>query len=328
MTERSSPPPMVSVIIPAYNVERFLDEAVESALAQTYRNLEVLIIDDGSTDGTQVIGEKWTGDPRVRYIRQENAGPAAARNRGVEEARGEYIAFLDSDDLWLPEKTEKQLDLFRQNETLGLVYCLRRCRILDDQGEWMEDKERNRRYAEKEKHYRRGNCFREAVEETFIALPSAMVPANVLRRVGGFDTDLITAEDRHLYARITHDYPVDYVEEPLVILRRHGNNLSWDPGREPHTLEFLRKIAEQYPECSLRRQGWMRGAYARQARISGFDALHDGRMSQARRELWEACKYRPGRLSNWAYLAASFMPRILLKAARALKRCRASGSAP
>ena len=318
MNERDLP--LVSVIIPAYNTGQLLPEAVDSALVQTHKHLEVIIVDDGSTDDTPAVIEKLAAHPQVRAFRQDNAGPAAARNRAIDEARGEYVASLDSDDLWLPEKTEKQLDLFRQNEALGLVYCLRRGRILDEQGEWMEDKKRNRRYAEKEKHYRRGNCFRETVEEVFIALPSAMVPAGVLRKVGGFDTDLITAEDRHLYARIAHDYPIDYVEEPLVIVRRHGSNLSRDEAVEPQTLDFLRKIAEQYPECSLGRQGWMRAAYARQARISGFDALHDGRMSQARRELWEACKYRPWRPGGWAHLAASLLPGAILRALRRIKR--------
>jgi len=312
--------PLVSVIVPAYNSGQFLPEAVASALGQTHKHLEVIIVDDGSTDDTPAVIRKLAAHPKVRAVGQDNAGPAAARNRGIEEARGEYVAFLDSDDLWLPEKTEKQLDLFRRNEALGLVYCLRRGRILDEQGQWTEDKERNLRYAQKEGRYRRGNCFRETVEEVFIALPSAMVPAGVLRKVGGFDTDLITAEDRHLYARIAHDYPIDYVEEPLVIVRRHGKNLSRDPEREPQTLDFLRKIAGQYPECSLRRPGWMRAAYAHHARIGGFDALHDGRMSQARRELWEACKYRPWRPGNWAYLAASLLPGAVLRALRGIKR--------
>lgn len=324
-TNGDTPAPLVSVIMPAYNAERFIGEAVDSALAQTHNRLKIIIVDDGSTDNTPAAIGRYAGDPRVRAYHQDNAGPAAARNHGISYARGEYVAFLDADDLWKPDKLEKQLALFRGNPDLGLVYSLREGQILNERGEWVTDKERNRRYARNRAagQYHKGNCFREMVGQIFIALSSVVVPRRVLDRIGAFDADLITAEDRHLYARIAHHYPIDYVDEPLVIMRKHGANISWDPTREPQTLEFLRKIAGQFPECSLKRKGWMRAAYANCARQSGYEAFDAGRMSQARRELWEACRYRPARLSNWAYLVAAFVPKMLLRALRGLKAwCR------
>ncbi|MFO7899046.1 MAG: glycosyltransferase family A protein [Planctomycetota bacterium] len=310
--------PRVSAVIPAYNAERFVAEAVDSALAQTHPNVEVVVVDDGSTDGTPDVLERYDDDPRVRVLRQEHAGPAAARNRAIAEASGEYVAFLDADDLWEPAKTQKQLALFREREDLGLVYCLGRNRMLDDAGRWAEDAHRDRLSASRT--YHRGRVFRAVVEEVFILLPAVMVPRRVLDRVGGFSPDLATAEDRHLYARIAHESPIDYVAERLVVIRRHGANISWDPGREPQTLDFLRKIAAEFPECSLDRAGWMRAAYARTARRSGFDALYAGRTAQARRELWQACRYRPGRLSNWLYLAAALVPKPVMGTLRAVKR--------
>jgi glycosyltransferase involved in cell wall biosynthesis len=320
---------LVSVIVAAYNAERFVGEAVESLLAQTHRHLEAIVVDDGSTDRTADVVRDIQGD-RVRLLRQENAGPAAARNAGIATARGEYVAFLDADDLWLPDKTEKQLALFADQPALGLVYCLRRGKILNDNGRWIDDEARNRAYAALRDagRYRRGRCFRAMVEEVFVALSSAMVPRRVLDDVGVFDPDLVTAEDRHFYARIAHDYEVNYVPEPLVIMRRHGANLSWDPEREPQTLEFLRRIAALYPECSLDRKGWMRAVYADAARRSGCDALHAGRLRQARQELREASRYRPGRLLNWAYLAAAHLPKPVVSALRRLKRsCARPGGA-
>jgi glycosyltransferase involved in cell wall biosynthesis len=319
--------PLVSVIVPAHNAEGTLAEAVESALAQTYPDIEVIIVDDGSSDTTPRVAECLGKKPRVRAFRQDNAGPAAARNRGIAEARSEYVAFLDADDLWLPEKTAKQLELFRKAPDLGLVYCLRRGRILDENRQWTDDEARNRRY-ERATYYR-GNCFRQMVEHVCISLSSAMVPRAVLDAVGTFDTELVTAEDRHLYARIAHDYPIDYVDEPLVVMRRHGSNLSRRPDVAPQTLDFLRRIAARFPECSLSERGWMRDAYARTARQTGEDALLTGRSAQARRELWEACKYRPLSGSNWCYFAVSLMPKLLLDAARRLKRyLRGSREAP
>lgn len=109
----------ISVIIPAWNAERYLDEALDSALAQTPRPTEILVIDDGSTDGTaEVAGRRG---PPIRCVRQEHRGPAAARNAGIREARGELIAFLDADDVWLPAKLGRQLEVLSRRPALGVV---------------------------------------------------------------------------------------------------------------------------------------------------------------------------------------------------------------
>jgi glycosyltransferase involved in cell wall biosynthesis len=109
--------PLVSCIIPVFNGERFLAEAIQSILGQTYKNLEVIVVDDGSTDGTADVVAGF-GDA-VTYVRQENAGPSTARNRGIQEAHGEFIAFLDADDVWHAEKLEKQLARFRERPELA-----------------------------------------------------------------------------------------------------------------------------------------------------------------------------------------------------------------
>jgi glycosyltransferase involved in cell wall biosynthesis len=309
--------PTVSVVIPAYNAESFLGQAIESALSQTYPDLDIYIVDDGSIDGTSQIIHHYLSNKRIHSIHQDTSGPAAARNRGIAEAQGEFIAFLDADDLWEPQKLAKQINLFQQNNDLGLVYSRYRTKILNATGSWEDDEERNR-WVRARTHYR-GQIFRELVYGPFIALPSVVIPRRVLDDVGLFDTHLITAEDRHLWARIAHDYPIGYVDEELVIVRRHGGNISWDPAREPQTLDFLRKIAEQFPECSLSKGGWMRTTYADTARTSGDDALHAGRMGQARRELWQACRYRPWRLSNWLRLALAMLPRPMLDGLRRIR---------
>jgi glycosyltransferase involved in cell wall biosynthesis len=112
--------PLITVVIGAYNAERYLGEAIESVLAQTYRNLELIVVDDGSTDRTGEIAASY-GDP-VRCIRQENGGMAASRNRAIPEARGDYLAFLDADDRFPPEKLEQQLAAFEADAELDVVY--------------------------------------------------------------------------------------------------------------------------------------------------------------------------------------------------------------
>lgn len=112
---------LVSVIIPAWNSEAWIVETLNSVFNQTWKHLEVIVIDDGSTDSTGILIRQ--NFPNVRYIYQENSGQAAARNRGVIESHGEYLAFLDSDDLWLPEKIEAQMDLIFEREDISLVFC-------------------------------------------------------------------------------------------------------------------------------------------------------------------------------------------------------------
>ena len=109
---------LISCIVPVYNGARFLAQAIDSILAQTRVDLEIIVVEDGSTDRTPDVAKGY-GD-RVKYVRQENAGPAAARNRGVAEARGEFIAFLDADDTWAPAKLETQLQWFTDSPNLGI----------------------------------------------------------------------------------------------------------------------------------------------------------------------------------------------------------------
>ena len=115
--------PTVSVVIPAYNAEAFVGDAIDSVLAQTFHDFEIIVVDDGSADGTRRVVTAY-GD-RVRFYQQEQAGASRARNRGIEEAHGEFIAFLDADDLWLPTKLEKQVQAFRNDPSLGLVEVIR-----------------------------------------------------------------------------------------------------------------------------------------------------------------------------------------------------------
>jgi glycosyltransferase involved in cell wall biosynthesis len=316
--------PLVSVVIPAYNAERFIAEAVGSALAQTWPNVEAVVVDDGSSDGTLDALEAYGTDERVRVISQDNAGPSAARNRGIEAARGEFIAFLDADDLWLPEKLERQMPLF-ENEKVGVVYCM--VRQETGTGAKIEFNARKPR---------RGKVFWDVLRENFLMLPTMVVRRTCLDETGLFDTDLLTAEDTHLYARLARVCEYDYVDDVLMVRRVHGANLSFRPDVVPRTLAALRKLAGQYPDCSLETSGRMRNIYGIRCRESGTDALYDGRTGQARCELWQACRYHPGTLSNWLLLGAALLPPPLFRGLRTIKHrllgsrsnpCRPAGPA-
>jgi O-antigen biosynthesis protein len=198
--------PSVSVIVPTYQRAHCVVRAIESALAQTFTDLEVLVIDDGSTDGTDAAVTS-IGDSRVRYIRlSHNAGVAAARNRGMRESRGRYLAFLDSDDIWFPDKLARQIELFEQaDDALGLVYG--GVERHDGQGT-----------IEATRPTHRGRLFRQLLERNVIhgGGSNVMIPRHVVARVGFFDESLPAIEDYDYWLRIARDHEIDFVDQVVM----------------------------------------------------------------------------------------------------------------
>lgn len=200
----------ISVIIPTYNREKSIARAVRSILAQTYRNYEVLIVDDGSTDSTRKIVESF-GDDRIRYIYlEENSGVSHARNVGIQMAECDYIAFLDSDDEWLPEKLEKQMEMMRQMpENVGLVYC-RMSGMRPDGGVSFCP---NLGIA---KEALEGNMFPFLLKENVISPQAVLIRRKCLKQSGGFDESLTCIEDWELFLRISQCWQITFMEETLV----------------------------------------------------------------------------------------------------------------
>jgi O-antigen biosynthesis protein len=198
--------PTVSVIIPTYQRGHCVVRAIESALAQTFTDLEVIVVDDGSTDDTEAQVTS-IGDPRVRYMPSEdNAGVAVARNRGMRESRGRFLAFLDSDDIWFPDKIARQIELFeRADDALGLVYG--GVERHDGQG-----------ITEATSPTHRGRLFRELLERNVIhgGGSNVMIPRHVVARVGFFDESLPAIEDYDYWLRIARDHEIDFVDQLVM----------------------------------------------------------------------------------------------------------------
>ncbi len=214
---------LVSVVIPSYNCASFLGDAVNSALAQTHRDVEVLVIDDGSTDGTEAVLASF-GD-RVRLFRQDRAGPSAARNRGVLHARGRYVAFLDADDLWLPHKLARQVEHMTRHPDVALVYA-DYTRGADPA---VPSEPRLRHY----RHRATGDVFHNLLRENFIHTSSVLVRREALAQAGLFDPSLRGSEDLDLWLRVARWGRVGCVEEPLLWVRQHKGNTT-------RGVEFLR----------------------------------------------------------------------------------------
>ncbi len=223
--------PLVSVIIPTFNRAHFLKEALSSVMAQTYRPLEVIVVDDGSTDKTpQVV----SGYP-VKYIKGPRRGVAAARNRGIRASRGELIAFLDSDDLWLPEKVASQVRFFKENPGALAVQT---------EEIWLR---KGRRVNPRRRHRKpSGHFFDRALELCLVSPSGIMLRREVFEEIGLFDEEFFVCEDYELWLRLLSRYPVFLIEKPLVIKRGgHEDQLSKRWGLDWFRLRALFKIYQE-----------------------------------------------------------------------------------
>jgi glycosyltransferase involved in cell wall biosynthesis len=213
--------PRVSVVMATYDREQFLRAAIDSALAQTFADFELLVVDDGSREPARtIVGEYAAADARVRPLWLAHCGlPSAVRNAGIRAARGEYVAFLDSDDAWTPDKLEKQLAAFAA--TPGARWSYTACAHMDEQGRRIspEGIQPWRRH--------RGRILDEvACLRAHSALPSVMVERTLLIEVGSFDESLPLFEDHDLWLRLASRSEVATVAEPLLLVRRHGAHYS------------------------------------------------------------------------------------------------------
>ena len=207
---------LVSVIIPTYNREILVKKALDSVLGQTYSNFEIIIINDGSTDNTvHVLNEYKKRYPdKVIVINQGNSGQVVARNNGIQSCRGEFVAFLDSDDIWLEDKLEKQIPLFSKG--VGLVYC--GINEIDGHGNVIN--------TVACQPGMRGNIYHHLLVKNRMTGGSVVITRSSINKVGLFDTNLKAAENWDLWIRIAKEYLVDYVDEPLINYRKHGGNMS------------------------------------------------------------------------------------------------------
>jgi len=207
---------LVSTIIPAYNAYEYIRESIDSALAQTHRAQEIIVVDDGSTDGTPGLVLEYGSS--VRVIRQQNSGPAAARNRGVRAAVGSWVAFLDADDTWLPEKLQRQLARAQQTGT-SFVYTDR-----ENSGDCAGIS----RYASDVGILAEGEVYEQLLGGNFITLSSVLMKRDLFLESGGFceDRSLMAVEDWDLWLRIAAEYKVALCPEPLVRYRFHPAGIS------------------------------------------------------------------------------------------------------
>jgi len=222
--------PQVSVIIPTYNRGWVLREAVESVLAQDFEDFELIVVDDGSTDNTGEILAAYGND--IAVLEQTNRGVSAARNRGIAGASAPLIAFLDSDDLWKPQKLSRQTEFFSaEPQTL----------ICQTEEIWIRN---GVRVNPKKRHHKfSGMIFEPSLALCLVSPSAVMMRRELFERVGVFDESLPACEDYDLWLRVSCRYPVGLIDEPLIIKRGgHDDQLSRAAGLDKYRIQSLKKI--------------------------------------------------------------------------------------
>lgn len=216
---------MVSIIIPTYNREKLIKRAIDSVLNQTYQDYEVIIIDDGSKDRTKEVIEE-IGDNRIRYIGLEiNQGVSHARNVGIQEARYEYIAFLDSDDEWMPNKLELQMrKMTKASNEVGIVFCRMGGKLRNSEKRFLCPDESYK------KEILEGNIFHPLLLQNVIGTPTMLVRKKCLEEIGGFKETLQCLEDWELILRIAKRWQIGFVDERLVEVHKSDGSVSTNIG--------------------------------------------------------------------------------------------------
>jgi glycosyltransferase involved in cell wall biosynthesis len=277
--------PRVSVIIPAYNTATYLQAALDSVLAQTFADWEVVLCDDGSTDQTRALVEAAMPafQGRLRYVYQTNRGLPAARNTAIRNSSGEFLALLDADDVWLPQRLERGVALMDRDRSLGLVhgYVAR----IDVRGEFVEFP------ARPPLKYLSGNIARNIyTRRAHLICPTILFRKECVDAVGLFDETMRSTEDRDMWFRIAERYRVGYIDEVLANYRISPNSMSRDKDRMMKWQTYFIEKHKHSKACGViaTRQAW-----GRLYRERGDDIFNSGRVAESLRWYLRALRSYP-----------------------------------
>jgi len=290
--------PLVSVVIPAYNAIDYIVGCLANVFSQrNHLSLEVIVVNDGSTDGTL---EKLRTISGLTCLTQCNLGPAAARNAGIKQARGEYIAFLDADDLWPEGKLQKQIELLQQHPDAAM--CFGDCLQFRGENQWPQTLFKENGHAER--NWGPGpyvpNAYFQLLRNNFITTGSVVVRRQVLEDLGGFDESLRLVEDLELWLRIARHHPIVWCKDVCLLRRRHANNTSREA--EEMSLAYLEVLKRQQNCCGaeLARQDIdLSSLVAREYREMAERALAGHRSRSAIRWAWRSFANQPNLRALW-----------------------------
>lgn len=270
----------VSVVIPTYNSARYVITAVESVLAQTYRHFEVLVVDDGSTDDTKEVLSKY--EESIRYLYKPNGGVSKARNYGIQRAQGKYIAFLDADDVWLPEKLEKQIALLESDTNIGLSYT---SAIKVDEN--LETKS----YIEAEKYD--DACEGLLLEMNILILSSSVARKDIVLQTNGFDSEFSTCADKDFWLRLSLLTKFAPVKEYLVKYRDVTGSMSSNPFLSKRDTENVLNKFFALPDLPEKYKKLKNESLSNNLMVVSGEFLHNGEIGESLSCMWKSLRLYP-----------------------------------
>lgn len=296
---------LVSILVPVYNAAAFLEETVLSVLAQSHGEWELLLIDDGSTDATGALLRSLSQiDPRIRIFRQANSGTQAARNLGLEHARGEWIALLDHDDIWLPRKLERQLEVAREHPGVELLFC--------NFSRWDGKRELDRHFT-RESRLPRGIVLEKLARRCLFGALTVLIRREALLRAGGFDVRFLRCGDWDLWLRLAEQgVKVQGTLDVLARWRVWEGNLSGSIPKMRREEVLVLEAALQRAATEERRALYRRCLSDKRGDLAMHEALAQaGDGHQVARAAWQAWQLSPGRLRLLAIALSVCWPRAL-----------------
>jgi len=300
--------PKVSIVIPAYNAEAFIEETIDNAFKQTITDFEMIVVDDGSTDRTKQVIEKYTD--KIIYIYQKNQGTSAARNTGIYCAQGQYIAFLDSDDIWFPSKLERQINYLESNPKIDLVGC--DAELINENG-----KSFNKFYSKGKKYdVSPDEMFAQLLKKDFIPISSVVVKKSLARALGGFDLSM-DCEDYEFLLRAVQKYNIAFIDDVLMQYRISPNNKSQNLERQHRDIiKIMNKFVNAENVNLAIRKKFSSSHYG-----LGYALFEKDKFVEARKEFLHSVYYWPFlNLKKYILLMMSFWPAGLINKCRNMKR--------
>jgi glycosyltransferase involved in cell wall biosynthesis len=285
----------VSVLLPVYNGSRFVSHAIESVLKQTYQNIELIIVNDGSQDDCAAIIRPYLADQRIKYIEQANSGVAAARNTAFSLVSGKYIAFIDQDDIWLPNKLERQVAYLEAHPEIAMAHA-RQCYI-DEAGNPIES---NSDHVEPVN----GNCFRELFEKNCIAVLTVLARQSAIEEAGGFNRAASCSDDYEMWLKISWKHLIGFQDEIVAAYRIHKNNESLNSFKMTQAdLVVMESVLSAYPEAKKALGSlWRSRLFDFNAQLSAWYSWKYNDYASARKHLLKALKAKPFSLLCWRKL--------------------------
>ncbi|MDN4495103.1 glycosyltransferase family 2 protein [Ureibacillus aquaedulcis] len=306
--------PFVSVIIPTYNRANQVLEAIQSVLNQTYQDFEILVIDDNSSDNTsQIIND--LKDPRIYYYKlSKNQGAPTARNIGIKKSKGDLIAFLDSDDQWVFNKLEKQIEIINNDNNIGLVYT--GIKVINNQ------------YEKVIKPCKRGDLSESLLKENYVGSTSSiLVKKDLMIEAGGFDLTFKSCQDWDLFIKLSQKTEIDFVEQPLVLYFEHdGERISTNP---KSVLDGYYKIQKKYSKLigNLPKKDKQHHYLniGKRILITGINTQDIQLLKQGRSQIYKSVKVFPLNSKSILFFLYSLSnKKILLSTYRVMKKIKTS----